>query len=130
MGLLPGIYHDMAPRRERMSIAEDAFFFLEPAIRIHCPAYSPYAHYGVTAVSREQWENILVEWDQLPAKMKTAIRTKDMRTLHKMIPKHLRKPFMRDRHDNCFKLSKLIAATSLWIRTELSEHEVISILGI
>jgi hypothetical protein len=103
---------------------------LELGIKKHCAQYSrPYAHYGVTEVSREEWSEILREWEGLSVQLEAAKLTPQLEIL-RVVPKDTRKMFIRDFDRNRRGLSKMIGLLSEWMRAELITGEQISILGI
>jgi hypothetical protein len=96
MGLCPGPYRGDFMPDNAIHIAEDAFWFLEPGIKKHCAQYSrPYAHYGVTEVYRQEWSEILREWERLSVDLGTAKLTPHLEIL-RFIPEDARKIFVRD----------------------------------
>ena len=130
MGLGPGPYRGDPMPDDAIHIAEDAFWFLELGIKKHCAQYSrPYAHYGVTEVSREEWSEILREWEGLSVQLEAAKLTPQLEIL-RVVPKDTRKMFIRDFDRNRRGLSKMIGLLSEWMRAELITGEQISILGI
>jgi hypothetical protein len=44
-------------------VSEDAFGFLEPSVKQHCPRYRDMSHWGMTDVRREEWVAILRDWE-------------------------------------------------------------------
>jgi hypothetical protein len=129
LGLCPGTYRGRESHEAAIHIAEASFCFLEPGIRRHCPRYAGYAHWGVTAISREEWFKILDEWEQLKQGLDVATLTTDLQIL-RAIMKNARREFIRDFDRNRAKLSKMIAQLVPWMRTELIEYEHITVLGI
>ena len=130
MGICPGIYGGAESWADSIHIAEDSFWFLELGIKKHCRLYArPDAHYGVTEITREEWSEILGEWDKLRTELDSASLTTDLPVL-RLVMKDVRKTFVRDFKRNCVGLSKLIGQLCEWMRTELVAHEYISVLGI
>ena len=130
MDLLPGRYLGAESFDQTIRVHEDVFWFLEPAIKKYSAQYArPYAHYGVTAISRAEWENILREWEDLTKLLETAVIPLDLKVLQE-VPKHVRRDFIRSLIRNERKLSRLIGRLALWVRAEIKTHEEVSILGI
>jgi hypothetical protein len=129
IGLCPGLYQRSQPWESRVYIAEDPFWFLEPGIKKHCARYAGFAHWGVTAVSRDEWRMILVEWEQLREELDAAALTTDIEVLRDVM-KETRGLFVRDFSRNKAKLSKMIGELIGWMRAELIDHDHVSILGI
>jgi hypothetical protein len=127
MGLCP--CQAMHSNDDTVGIAEDSFWFLEHGIKKHCARYTSMAHYGVTAISREEWLVIFNEWGRLRVDLDRALLTTDLVVL-RSVAKHARREFVMDFARNKGKLSKLIGQVAAWIRAELIYHEHISILGI
>ena len=130
MGLGPGPYRDDPMPDNAIHITEHAFWFLEPGIKKHCAQYSrPYAHYGVTEVSREEWSEVFREWEGLSVQLEAAKLTPHLEIL-RFIPKDARRIFVRDFDRNRVGLSRMIGLLNDWMRAELITEEQISILGI
>jgi hypothetical protein len=58
MLLVPGLPEDRSARAEAIVLDEAAFGFIEPCIREYWPAYSGYAHWGITSIPVDTWRNI------------------------------------------------------------------------
>lgn len=129
IGLAPGVYQGAKSIDEATHITEEAFWFLEPGVREHCARYTSDAHYGVTAISREEWSGILDEWESLRTTLDVAVLSTDLGILRR-VPGYTRREFIRDLARNRSKLSKLIRELSRVIRSELENHTEISVLGI
>ncbi len=130
MDLLPGRYTGAESFYHTIRVHEDVFWFLEPALKRHSAQYSrPYSHWGVTAISREEWGKILDEWEDLARLLETAVIPLELNVLRD-VPKYARREFIRSLARNGRKLSRLIGRLAIWIRAELKTHEEVSILGI
>lgn len=129
MDLLPGPYRGLESYDQRIRIHEDAFWPLEPAIRRFCDRYVPDSHYGVTAISRDQWIAILAEWERLADLADHAVLPIEIAQL-RALSVHLRREFFRDFRRNCAKLSRLIRRLTAQLRDVLQSYDEISILGI
>jgi len=129
LGLCSGLYRGTESLSNAINIAEDTFWFLEPGIKKNCPRYSSMSHYGLTAISREEWFSILDEWDRLRDELVIASLTTDIPTL-RSVPRYARREFVSDFPRNCAKLAKMIGQLSMWMRIELQLNEHVSVLGI
>jgi hypothetical protein len=130
MGLCPGAYKGVESCADSIHIAEASFWFLEIGIKKHCKLYArPYAHYGVTEISRKEWCEILSEWDTLGKNLDAASLTTDPPVL-RLVMKDVRKTFVKDFKKNCAGLSKLIDQLTKWMWAELAAQEYISVHGI
>jgi hypothetical protein len=95
MGLCPGICHVNQSRESRVFIAEDPVWFLEHGVKKHCVRYTRYAHYGVTAVTRDEWLLILAEWERVRPELIVASLTTDLISL-RLVGRETRRLFIRD----------------------------------
>jgi hypothetical protein len=129
MGLYPGLYRADQPWEGRVFIAEDTFWFLEPGIKKHCTGCARYDHYGVTAITREEWLMILAEWEQLRADLDAALLTTDLVILRQVM-KETRRLFVSEFNRNKVKLAKMIGELIVWLSAELVSHNQVSVLGI
>ena len=89
----------------------------------------PYSHYAQTAVSRQEWEKILLEWEDLVENLKAAIIPIELKILRE-IPRHVRRAFIHSFDRNRRKLGALAGRLVKWIRAELETQPEVSILGI
>ena len=111
-------------------VSEDVFWFLEPSIQRHSVQYSrPYSHYGVTEVVREEWIEILNEWNSLKINLKSAMLTPQVGIL-RFIPRDSRTRFVRDFDRNRIGPSRMISRLDDWMRTRLVDHEQVTVIGI
>ena len=130
MDLLPGRYTGAESFDQTIRIHENVFWFLEPAIKRHSPQYArPYTHWGVTAISRSEWEHILSEWETLVVTLDAVVLPVNLKILQE-VPRYTRKEFIRSPLRNQRKLAALIARLIGWVRATLETYHEVSILGI
>lgn len=129
MDLLPGSYWGTNSRENAVSIREATFWYLEWAILKRCSAYCADSHYGVTAIPREEWMEILAEWNALKERLFKASIPIEMR-IPTGIPLDDRTAFLRDFPRNRKCLIRLIEQLSEWVRNTLADWEEISVCGI
>jgi hypothetical protein len=129
MGLCPGPYDGVRSIEECINVAESAFGFLEPAITSNCPKYSGYAHYGVTAISKEDWSRILDEWESLRKTLEVSRGFEVLRHL-RFLDKDAKKDFLSNVERNRMRLVRMIGELSDWLRIQLATHPVATVLGI
>src|SRR5690349_17257015 len=130
IGLLPGRYIGPESFDQTVRVHEDVFWFFETSIKRHSAMYArPYSHYAQTAVSRQEWEKILREWEDLVENLKTAIIPIELKILRE-IPRHVRRVFIHSFDRNRRKLGALAGRLVKWIRAELETQPEVSILGI
>jgi hypothetical protein len=130
MGLCPGEYQGKDSSSRSVFIAEAAFGPLEEAIRRHAPAYArPYAHYGVTAISRDEWLRIIEEWDaeRIRLQFGSPLGEKAIWWFTVGCEPQGSSP---DLDENKQSLIALIQALSEWLRTTLEKYDQVCILGI
>jgi hypothetical protein len=53
-------------------VSEDAFSFLEPAVRECCADYKQYSHWGITEIRRVEWPQLQRRWQGLADKLERA----------------------------------------------------------
>ena len=102
MELLPGPYDGRVNNDEAIFIGDEAFEFLEPSIRQFCPAFGEYAHWGVTEVTRDQWKDILHDWE------------------------YVRDDLTKPHHDELAAMIQLICD---WLHAVLENYDCVSVVG-
>jgi hypothetical protein len=128
MGLCPGPYLGDIMPDNAIHIAEDPFWFLEPAILRHS-LYTRSHHYGVAEVSCKEWGRILEEWKELQRLLLKAQIPLDIPVLREA-PRYARKAFVRDFRRNCAGLAKMIGLLENWFGAELESNDQVFIAGI
>ena len=129
MNLLPGFYWGTNSRVTAVNMREAIFYYLEWAIYKRCPAYRPDSHYGVTAIPREEWMEVLAEWSAFKERLLKASIPIQM-GITTEIPLDYRTTFLKDFPRNRKHLIRLIEQLSEWVRNTLADWEVISVCGI
>lgn len=129
MNLLPGSYRGTNSREIAVSIREAAFYYLEWAILKRCPAYLADSHYGVTAIPREEWMEVLAEWNAFKERLLKASIPIQM-GITSGIPLDYRTTFLKDFPRNRKHLIGLIEQLSVWVQNTLADWEEISVCGI
>lgn len=127
VGLCPGQYEGKRSHQQTLYLTENTFSFVESTIRNYSPKYAkPYSHWGITEISRKEWENIIQGWSQLKRNIAMAKNAQDMG----INSKDLEKEFSDDFEKNKAALLNMIEELSNWLLLMLKAHEEISILGI
>ena len=130
IGFGPGPFLGDPMPENAIHVSEDVFWLLEPSIQRHSVQYSrPYSHYGVTEVVREEWIEILNEWNSLKINLKSAMLTPQVGIL-RFIPRDSRTRFVRDFDRNRIGPSRMISRLDDWMRTRLVDHEQVTVIGI
>ena len=130
MGLCPGVYAGKESRPSTLYVAESAFGFLEPSIRRHSPEYARgYSHWGVTEILRAEWQNIIQDWERLRSNIAAARTVQDVGRFCVM-PKELEDEFKETFEVNKTGFLNLIDQLIDWLRTKLSTHGQVSVIGI
>jgi hypothetical protein len=129
MHLLPGSYWGTNSRETAVSIREATFYYLEWAILKRCPAYCGDSHCGVTSIPREEWMEVLAEWNAFKERLLKASIPIQM-GITARIPLDYRTTFLKDFPRNRKCLISLIEQLSEWVRNTLAVWEKISVCGI
>jgi hypothetical protein len=130
IGLCPGTYIGKESFQNSLYLTETAFNFLEPSIRKHSPGYArAYSHWGVTKIPRAEWGNILLDWDTLRTGIETANTAQEVGNFCSM-SNELENEFKNGFETNKTGLLHMIDELNAWLRTKLSSHDQISILGV
>jgi hypothetical protein len=130
MGLCPGVYAGKESRQSTLYVAESAFGFLEPSIGKHSPDYTRgYSHWGVTEILRPEWQDIIQDWERLRSNVAAARTVQDVGSFCVM-PKELENEFKETFEVNKTGLLNLIDQLIDWLRTKLSTHGQVSVIGI
>jgi hypothetical protein len=126
--LLPGPYRDKCWCDGSRFMDEEAFGFIEPIFRKLCPKYD---HYAFTEIGRPLWLDIVRELEGLR-------RALDNDALSEIdVAKHLsfyfrdgQTKFFEDVAGNLVKLKAMLLELTAWLREELVNHDMISVLGL
>ncbi len=129
MDLLPGSCWGTNSRETAVNIREAAFYYLEWAILKRCLAYCPDSHYGATVTPREEWMEILAEWNSLKERLFKAAIPIQM-WMPTRIPLDAKITFLTEFPRNRKFLICLIEQISEWVRDTLADWEEISMCGI
>jgi hypothetical protein len=130
MGLCPGVYAGKESMQHAIFIAEVPFSFLESSIRRLSSRYArSYSHWGVTEIPRHEWFEIIVEWESLKTTVASVVTFEEISELFPMSEAVL-DDFKNDFEENRRRLLSMIDQLLEWLRTTLSKHDSVSILGI
>lgn len=128
--LQPGLHSKTAETVAAISVSEEAFGFLEPAVAMGSTSFArPFSHWGVTAVHRSEWLVIIEHWARLKVILDNAPSAEAIDNL-RFITKQAKNDFLRNINKDCAKLSALITNLTIWLEDTLRNNEEISILGI
>jgi hypothetical protein len=130
IGLCAGKDARVGSQSDCVHLSEEAFSFLEPAIKRHSSQYArPYSHWGVTSVNREEWEKIIEDWYQLKERLTFSQTLMDLAAVAPLSPM-LGKRFDADFFAHRTGLIRMIEETASWVREQLRNQDVISVLGV
>lgn len=122
--LLPGPYGERVWVKGSRFIHEYAFALIEGIFEHRVPDYD---HFSVVEVSRQQWKRILDDLAILRANLTSGTQPL---TLPVGSLLDVRPAFNQMLAENQRGLAQLISELAAWLHETLSEHEVISILGL
>jgi hypothetical protein len=129
MGLSPGPYSGPRSIEASVNLAESTFYFLEGSIANNHSKYSGYAHWGVTSIPSEDWFKILGDWQVLREKLDASENGEVFHHLS-FFDDDARNDFLSNADSNRLALIRTIDDLSDWLRTQLEEHSVVTVLGI
>ncbi|HLJ86503.1 MAG TPA: hypothetical protein VKZ53_06750 [Candidatus Angelobacter sp.] len=130
IGLCPGIYEGKQSREKCIYVSEAAFGFLEPDMRKHSSKFArPYSHWGITEISRDEWQAILRNWNLLRQEFAMANTIEEICHIHP-VGLDRKDEFGNDFDRNKFALLKMIDELSDWVSVRLVENDQITVLGI
>jgi len=132
MCLCPGTYQGEESFLNSMVIHEAAFGPLEEIIEKHSPQYArPYAHWGVSVVSREEWMLILDNWEEERVRLQNGggLPTASRLVAYNRLVSGTTgsEPNLPE---NTRRLMVLIEELSEWLRKTLQTYDQVCILGI
>lgn len=125
--LLPGPYRDQCWGPSSVFLDEEAFGFIEPIFRKLCPKYD---HYAFTEIGRPLWQDILRELDALATLLDSRPTDEALSSRLGFFFHDTQSKFFENRAESLTRLHALIRELASWIRAQLNEHSVISVLGL
>lgn len=127
IALSPGKYADKSSQQHALYVSENAFIFLESSIKRHSPKYAkPYSHWGITEISRQEWNYIISDWQQLKKDVAAATNAHELG----IDLKELGREFDNGFDENKSALLAMIDQVIHWLHLTLRTYEQVSILGI
>ena len=127
IGLSPGVYAGKSSHQGALYVSESAFIFLESSIKRHSIKYAkPYSHWGITEISRQEWNYIISDWQQLKEDVAAATNAHELG----VDLKELGREFNNGFEENKYALLTMIDQLIDWLHSTLRTHEQVSILGI
>ena len=110
-----------------MFLDEEAFGFVRPAIERLCPKYDYYAY---TAIEAALWHSIVLEWEDLAAFLATSPRDAALAARLNFPFPDTEGRFFERREESVARLQAMLGELMAWVRVELEEHSVITLLGL
>lgn len=127
--LLPGSMTGHSASTGPIFVSEGAFGFLEPSVRKCCPRYTEMSHWGVTEISRAEWDAIIKDWQVLAGELGRAPAASDF-TRSRFVFSDVDQDFTEDFEAYRSGLMQLIHELSRWLENNLSSCQFIAIKGI
>ena len=125
--LLPGPYRNEHWGANSVFMDEETFGFIEPIFVKLCPKYG---HYALTEIGRPLWQNILEELDALSAVLEKEPTDEVLSSRLGFFYEDTEREFYENRTRNVAQLRQMLRELTAWVRGQLSEQSVISVLGI
>lgn len=123
---LPGRYAGRCWNEESVFMAEDVFRLIEFAFARHVPGYD---HYAFMAIERKTWDAVLPCLEGLSTRARSATSV-DGLFCDGSPGKRARDEFGSNFQKNAADLGEVTQALVTWLRRQLTERDVISLLGI
>jgi hypothetical protein len=124
MEVLPGPYRDQCWNEGSLFFTEEAFWYLEPIIARHAPAYD---HYAFTQIARAAWLAIAADLEALQAALALPVATADL-LRQGVVPAGNDRRALNLAADRS-ALATLLAGFCPWIRARIAEQDTMTILG-
>jgi hypothetical protein len=123
---LPGTYKGQCWNEESVFLAEEVFGLIEPIIARHEPRFD---HYAFVAIRRDTWSRITTDLKGLAERCGIASSVGDLAGEVGFLFTTTEAEFARDVSANTRDLARMAGELTAWLRTELRNHECVTILG-
>jgi hypothetical protein len=124
--LLPGEYKEECWNDASVFLDEETFALIEPIVARHEPRFD---HYSFVGIRRAVWEGIMADMEQLAIRLDGATSISDIRDAVGFFFTTSEREFAEKLRSNAEALAKLIRELVAWLRSQLKEHESVSVLG-
>jgi hypothetical protein len=125
--VLPGSYKNKCWNEGSLFFPEETFGYLEPIIEKHVPEYD---HYAFTEIEKERWLAIIEAFETLAMKLEGAESFEEIKEVVGFIFLDTDKHFEASFEENRNALLKVVYDLTAWLSKSLSDHEVVTILGL
>lgn len=125
--LLPGPYREECWGPNSVFLDEEGFGFIEPIFVKLCPKYD---HYAFTEIGRPLWQDILKELDRLAAILDDEPTDEVVSSRLGFFFRDTERKFFEDRTTSVAQLRQMLVQLTSWLRFQLNDQSVISVLGL
>jgi hypothetical protein len=125
--ILPGPYKDKCWNEGSIFIEEEIFGLIEPIIERHVPEFD---HYSFIKIDRESWMLILNDLSELVVLLQAANTPNDLNGGIGFIFNSTKDRFVTDFARNKEALAALIIELVSWLKEQLNDHYIVTVLGL
>jgi hypothetical protein len=125
--IFPGPYKGRSWNEQSVYVEDRAFSLFEGLVKRHADNFDNRAN---TQISKEQWESIINDLEALSSALAKSSCIEDLKGHVSFRDATISGEFAADFQGNKAKLLSLIGDWKTWLRQELDNQTVISILGI
>lgn len=129
MDLVPQLENPVWARQAQVSIDEDAFAFVEPAICRIYPDYADFGHWGQTVLNKQQWQAIILDLTQVWQNLLQA-QSPDQYQDQRFLFEDVRIDFYRDFYRMRQLISHMLQELITWLESTLHVCSAIAIHGV
>lgn len=124
--ILPGSYKNKCWNNSSLFFEEEVFGYIEKIIEKHVANYD---HYAFTEIDKERWLKIANDLDDLCNILSLITSMSELKNYIGFLFNGSDKEFEENFQENKIALSELSLDFSLWIKYNIKEQGVITILG-
>ena len=124
---LPGKFRGQTFTDESVFLEDETFALLENIVVRHVPDFDRSAF---TAVTKETWQSILADFETFKHKLGGASSVSDIKSDVRLLNKTTEETLNKDFAKNKAELIGMIDNLTAWLRQNMQNQEIISILGV
>lgn len=124
---LPGKFRGQTFTDESVFLEDETFALLENIVVRHVPDFDRSAF---TAITKETWQSILADFENFKHKLGLASSVSDIKSDVRLLNKTTEETLNKDFAKNKAELIGMIDNLTAWLRQNMQNQEIISILGV
>ncbi len=125
--ILPGSYNGVCWNDASIFFDEEVFGLLEPTIAKHAPTYD---HYAFTEIDKSTWFKIILDMKNIQFSLNSYNSPEEIKHHFGFIFKKTEDKFLKHFEANKKDVSLLLSNFTIWLKKQLSDNNVLTVLGI